>query len=634
MKNIFYFIIVIFFCACTKPKNKSVSNDFILTENGKSDCTIVIPEKATTTEILAAKVFQDYIERISGAYIQIKSDNNAQSKGEILIGEVNRASREAPSKDLGPDGFYVRNNGENLIISGGSGKGTIYGVYTFLDRYLGCRKYSSSVSYIPKQKSITLPTINDVEIPAFSFREVYYSDVLDPEYMNWHKLDVHSNKGDSDTQWGSWVHTFETLLSPEEYGESHPEYFSFYDGKRHAGTVPSWDGSSLQPESQLCLSNPEVLETVCENLKIQMDKNPKVIYWSVSQNDNVKYCKCEPCAALDSKYAAFVPEEKMYGTHVGSQYPALSMGSMLTFINKVAERFPDKVISTLAYQHTRVPPKGIVPAKNVNIMLCNIESPRNTPIEKGDISFTSDLEGWGKLTDNIIIWDYVIQFKNLLAPFPNLRTLQPNVQLFKNNNVSAVFEQGNREIGGEFAELRAYLLAKLLWNPEINLEKEMDDFLTGYYGEAGVYIKQYIELLHNNNQANTGRKLSIFGSPADETETFLSQPLIDQYNTIFDKAEKAVSENTEILNRVKSARLPIYYAMLEIVISKKMEEQKATVRNDKLKAKYDITEILNDFVYQCTKNNVSRISEWHTTPEEYLEKYSNLLQETSYQIKN
>jgi hypothetical protein len=309
---------------------------------------------------------------------------------------------------------------------------------------------------------------------------------------------------------------------------------------------------------------------------------------------------------------------------------------MLTFVNKVAERFPDKIISTLAYQHTRVPPKGIVPAKNVNIMLCSIESTRNDAIEQGDKAFTSDLEGWGKLTDNIIIWDYVIQFKNLLAPFPNLRVLQPNLQLFHKNKVSAMFEQGNREVGGEFSELRAYLLSKLLWNPEINLGKEMDDFLTGYYGEAGGYIKQYIKLLHNNNQANTGRKLSIFGSPADETETYLSQSLIDQYNTIFDKAEKAVSENPEILNRVKSARLPIYYAMLEIAISKKMEELEASVRNDddKLKAKSELTEILYDFVYQCTKNNVSRISEWHTTPEEYLEKYSNLLQETSYQLEN
>ncbi|MRH99943.1 DUF4838 domain-containing protein [Kriegella sp. EG-1] len=621
MKNILYLSIVLFFCSFTTFEKNIVSNNFILTVNGKSNCTIIIPENATTTEVLAAKVFQDYIKRISGAFIQIKSDTNPKSNKEVLIGSVNRIPK-TQIKDLGSDGFHILSNKNNLIISGGNKKGVIYGVYTFLERYLGCRKYSSKVSYIPKLKSISLNFIDDLELPAFDYREVYYSDVLDPEYANWHKLDSHGNQPTNKSEWGSFVHTFHTLLNPEEYGESHPEYFSYYNGKRHAGTMPSWDGTSLQPESQLCLSNPDVLEVVCANLKIEMDKNPNAIYWSVSQNDNVNYCKCDSCAALDKKYAAFTPEQKMYGTHVGHNYPALSMGSMLTFVNKVAERFPDKIISTLAYQHTRVPPKEILPASNVNIMLCNIESTRNVPIEIGDKAFTSDLEAWGKLTDNIIVWDYVIQFKNLLAPFPNLKTLKPNIKLFKKNNVSALFEQGNREIGGEFAELRAYLLAKLMWNPDLNIDTIIDEFLTGYYKEAGPYIKQYIELLHQNNQANTDKKLSIFGSPVDETNTFLTPSLINQYNAIFDKAEKAVHKNEEILNRVKLARLPVYYAMLEISNAKLVDQTN-------FKSNSKTINILHEFVYQCVKNNVSRISEWHTTPEEYLEKCINLINESS-----
>ena len=82
----------------------------------------------------------------------------------------------------------------------------------------------------------------------------------------------------------------------------------------------------------------------------------------------------------------------MYGTH-DDLYSPIGMGSFLTFVNKVAERFPDKIISTLAYQYTRVPPKDLLPGKNVNIMLCNIESPRNVSIENGDRSFCDDLEG-------------------------------------------------------------------------------------------------------------------------------------------------------------------------------------------------------------------------------------------------
>src|SRR5690606_374907 len=127
--------------------------------------------------------------------------------------------------------------------------------------------------------------------------------------------------------------------------------------------VPSWDGKSVHPEAQLCLTNPDVLEIVCRNLQAAIDRNPEALYWSVSQNDNVNYCRCDKCAELDKKYAAFAPEEKMYSTHGGSGYPALGMGSLLSFVNQVADRFPDKIIYTLAYQYSRVPPKGIVPRK-------------------------------------------------------------------------------------------------------------------------------------------------------------------------------------------------------------------------------------------------------------------------------
>src|SRR5690606_15363713 len=278
------------------------------------------------------------------------------------------------------------------------------------------------------------------------------------------------------------------------------------------------------------------LEIICENLKKEMVKKPDALYWSVSQNDNVNYCRCDECAALDAKYAAFQPEEKMLSTHSGGSYSALGMGSLLTFINKVADRFPDKIISTLAYQYTRVPPKGIVPRKNVNIMLCSIESTRNDPIVVGDPDFRDDLIGWGKLTNNIIVWDYVIRFSNLLAPFPNLYTLQSNLQFFHENGVSMVFEQGNRDVGGEFAELRAYLISRMLWDPHVDFEKELNEFLAGFYGDAADDIRAYIDLLHQNNQSGDTTKMSIFGSPIDDQETFLSDELIHQYHSIFERA--------------------------------------------------------------------------------------------------
>lgn len=594
-----------------------------LTKKGSSPYKIILPQKATGIEIEAGKVLQDYLYRMSQVTIPIGFDSEKEQSAEILIGRVNRSANTNIDYDrFGRDGLLIRTAGTKLIITGGDKKGVLYGVYTLLDQYLGCRKFAGDVTYVPKTSSLQIPAIDDFQLPAFSFRETYYTEVYDAEYMNWHKLHSVSDRGDNKTEWGYFVHTFHSLLNPEVYGETHPEYFSYYNGKRHAGSVPSWDGKSVQPASQLCLTNPEVLEIVCKNLQEAIDKKPEALYWSVSQNDNVNYCRCDNCAALDAKYAAFAPEDKMLSTHGGEKYPALGMGSLLTFINQVADRFPDKIISTLAYQYTRVPPKDIVPRKNVNIMLCSIESSRNDPMEVGDKAFAEDLIGWGKLTDNILVWDYVIRFSNLLAPFPNLRILQPNLQFLHQNRVSAMFEQGNRDSGGEFAHLRAYLISRMLWNPDINIGKEMDEFLVGYYGAAAPDIREYINVLHDNNQSGKEIKMSIFGKPADDKESFLSEALLSRYNNIFDRAMKKVEKTPDTWVRVKSARLPVQYATLEIAKAEKTGPRGAfNVVGDQLVAKPEIVTMLHDFVYHCVRTGVSRITEWHTSPREYLDKY-------------
>jgi alpha-glucuronidase len=160
------------------------AQQFTLVKRGTAKSRIIIPEKATVIEIQAAKVLQDYIQRISGASIPIEADNTQLQKGEILIGNVNRPElKEVPKEKLDKDGLFIKNNGSNLVITGGTDKGILYGVYTFLEKYMGCRKYSSAVTYVPKKKTIVLSSINDMELPAFTYRETFYRDAVDPGFI-------------------------------------------------------------------------------------------------------------------------------------------------------------------------------------------------------------------------------------------------------------------------------------------------------------------------------------------------------------------------------------------------------------------------------------------------------------------
>jgi hypothetical protein len=576
-----------------------------LVKKHKPVSSIVVAPNATVSELKAAAVLQNYIRQISGAVLDIHYDTIGSSGTEILISA-------GPTTVLGSDGFTIRTDGSKLLIQGGPGNGALYGVYTLLEKYLGCRQYSSKVGFVPRSKSIVLPVINDTQVPSFAFRRIEYRDANIGEFADW-------NRVTDGREWGTWCHTFSELLPPAEYGQSHSEYFSYYDGARHPEV-----NAAGEPVSQLCLSNPEVLQIVTGNLKKFMEQNPTAKYWSVSQNDNVRYCQCAECTKLNQEYASGDANETyVTGT---MKYAANGMGSLMYFLNKLAANFPDKVISTLAYQYTRKPPANITPAGNINIMLCDIESPRGVPINEGDQPFAKDLAGWGKLSNDILVWDYVIQFRHLLAPFPNLRTLQPNIRFLRANGVTALFEQGNRQSGGEFAELRAYLLTRLMWNENVNVDSVMNQFLDGYYGKAGRQIREYIDLMHDKLEQSDS-SLTIFGTPVRATTTFLTDSLINVYNGIFDRAEKTVQDSPDELMRVQTARLPLYYAMLEIARVKTTGPNAAFIDdgNGNKRPNPVVVDCLNKFASQCMRTGVTRIAEWHTTPQDYLEAYYSFL---------
>ncbi len=560
------------------------SDPLILADQGQSDYVIVVSPKATGSEQHAAQEFSRLLALGSGVTLPVILDTESGGKYEIWIGASQRT--DIDTAPLGEDGFTIRTKGSRLAIVGGSDKGTLYGVYSFFDKYLGYRCLSSKILDYPKRERVEVGEINDTEVPVNLFRDTHYRDAFDPFYSDWHKIDHCTLDGVTDGEWGYMVHTFELLVPPAQYFKAHPEYYAWIDGKRDT--------------AQLCLSHPEVFDVLVRNLEEAMAKFPNATYWSVSQNDNYGYCRCDKCAEMDERE----------GSH---------SGSILTFVNRVAEHFPDKTISTLAYQYSRKPPHTIVPRENVQIMLCDIESERHTPIATNpNDNFGDDLRAWGKLTRNIMIWDYVVQFRNLVSPFPNLRVLQPNMRFFVENGTNAHFQQGNREIGGEFYELRQYLISRLLWNPDCDIDVEMDDFLKHYYREAAPYIGEYIGLMHNESEAS-GEKLGIFMNPEDYSEKgFLRDELIERYEVLFAQAMEAVSGQPDILLRVKIAHMPLTYALFNIAKKRGTVDSRCFEQVDgKWRTRPEIIARLEDFVDLCRKAGVTRLSEWHTTPDEY-----------------
>jgi len=110
--------------------------------------------------------------------------------------------------------------------------------------------------------------------------------------------------------------------------------------------------------------------------------------------------------------------------------------------------------------------------------------------------------------------------------------------------------------GTEFAELRAYLIAKLLWNAETNVDLVIDDFMTGYYGRSGQYVRLYFNLLHSMITPET--HIYIGSKGVTYNNSLLTEEFVREAEKIFDKAEH-VADNVQILQRVEMARLPVMY---------------------------------------------------------------------------
>jgi hypothetical protein len=545
---------------------------------------IVVPDQANPLEQQAAEKLQHYLTEMSRENLVLRKEGDYRSGPAFFIGQTRYAkARGIDFKQLKVDGFAYHPAENNLIIAGGTGKGVLYGIYGLLE-LCGFRMYTSASIHIPDAASISIPKNALLVVPVVEYRTTSYRDTHDPEYTDWHTLS-------SQNDWGLFVHTFNELVPPGQYSKTHPEYFSLVDGNRLPGT-------------QLCLSNREVLAVLMANLKEKMAAKPSATYWSVSQNDNDQYCRCGPCTELNAKYGD-VPS-----------------GSILYFVNDVAKAFPDKIISTLAYWYSRTPPQNIQAESNVNIMLCNIESRRQGPVYDTDPAFSRDLITWGKLSGNILIWDYNIQFANLVSPFPNLHTIKPNIKFYTDHHVNSLFMQANGQAGGEMAGLRAYLISKLMWDPNANDSALMDDYLNGYYGPAGRYIRQYIEKMRES-LVSSGLKLNIFGGPEDAKDAYLSAGMMKVYKALFDQAEQSVAKDPQLLARVKIARLPIMYAEIQIGRNEVDTPRSmfAHTSDGKVFAKPEMKLLVHQFVTGCKQDGVTKVRERTTTPEDYQASY-------------
>lgn len=396
---------------------------------------------------------------------------------------------------LPPDAYRLMTQCDTLHLIGQNGRGVLYAVFGLLEM-LGCRFYSADTEIIPKLSEISLPADLDVtESSPFVYRDVFWVGTTDPLTavklrINGTGLDTKRHIRYLPDDMGSgigyagphFVHTFEHLIpsdnSSATYFNEHPEYYALINGERTAKYL----------YSQPCLTNPDVLRIMTDGIRSWLRAEPDARLVSISQNDSYvleSYCTCPECQKINDEEGS-------------------PSGTLIRFVNSIAEalepEFPDVMFDTLAYQYSVKPPRLTKPHRNVIVRMCTGSCYSHPISECHKNSNTADaIKEWAQICEQLYIWDYTTDFAQYLIPFPNFQVLQPNIRFFRDNNVKGVFEQGNYTggISGEFGELRAYLLAKLLWNPDFDVAAGTEAFLSAYYGGGAPYIRKYLDFIED-----------------------------------------------------------------------------------------------------------------------------------------
>jgi hypothetical protein len=517
---------------------------FRLADEGTAIAFIALPPDPSPSTRYAGEELQRFLSEITGVRIDLIHEYPGAPADAIVIGEVRGADallHDVDIPSLGKEGYVIRSDGSRVVIAGGQPRGILYGVYGLLEDHLGCRWFTAEVSRIPKNSELVIPAIDERVIPRLEYREPFVMDCFDGDWaarnrMNSTAARLEEIHGGKVTYYG-FVHTFESLVPPDVYYEEHPEYYSLMDGQR------------LRERSQLCCTNEDVVRIVIEEVRKRMRDYPEATVFSVSQNDWFNYCQCDKCTAL-------------------AEAEGTQMAPVLSLVNQVAaavaDEFPDKLVDTLAYQYTRKAPKTMRPEPNVVIRLCSIECCFSHSFEECDssenVSFVQDVKDWSQVCDRLWVWNYNTSFSNYFTPYPNLRVRNDNIKFYADHNVTGIFEQDvYTTLKGELSELSGYLNAKFLWNPDYDEETAMSEFLEGVYGNAAKPIRRYIDMLHDRVE-DENIHMDIWIGP---DHAVLNDRILEKADRLWDKAEKAVADDPAALERVKSARLSVDYAIIE-----------------------------------------------------------------------
>lgn len=518
-----------------------------IVENGQAKYSILVPKASPTILSTVVNELTGYITQVSGAKMTIVNDEASVSGNYISIG--NTAQFKATGIDVSnikDDGFIIKTINDNVYIASNIDQGIMSGVYSFIERFLGVRWLTESVTHVPENKDVLVHPCDILEEPTFARRIWYDNGSAYPSFYNhrryfedleaWYYpgLDTPHNTTDYadsrrscgyvnkydvvDKQTGEFLRKYDANIDSETEDylmNVHPEYFTdmegvdLYGNKKPAtpskGDYDICFTSGIKADGTL-MEGPSAVGYIISKVKnalIEDASARKLKYFQIAEMDAAgAICNCNTCLERRELYQ---------GGGVVVMFINCIEHEINTWLNE--EQGRKVTFSTFAY-HTSVHPPveqkddgSYVPLADFCVANDNVQI-RVAPIsadytysfkdEKQIKTYKELFEGWDVCSKEMRVWDYTIDFYARTWYYPNLHYLKENYTYYKEKGVVEVFDECGRsakEPSFWTNALKSYVASKLFWNLGWDVSELVDEFFELYYGKAAPAAKEFLNVI-------------------------------------------------------------------------------------------------------------------------------------------
>ena len=627
--------IVLLFSNLTQGAEKMLS----LVKNGKANTVVILRDEPNGVQIDAANVLADHLSQISGADIKVIGIEDLEGpkiKDNVIIpdegvidvenfifigdGDLVRFNLKVDTAAVGYGGFIVKTFPNSIVFAGRDNndpselftsdnrytpysRGTLYAVTWFLEKYLGVKYLwpGELGKVVPQNKNIYIPEIDYKVTPKLKQRQIRVGHLgsrgqrgLDWLHIPKHdylKLTKEAKKTVANSvNWRAWhrlggslgVVSGDGYILPKEawekWPQEHPEWFAMQlDGDRSQIVK-----GKLSERPRLCISNTDLIDAIAKVKIAELRVNPEQKCVSIEPHDGgyIGFCMCEKCKALDAPEARKV--NLWSWDHKNNKmerfdYPAMTDRMVYLYneiVKRVIKEFPDTLFLVSQYSAYSAAPLNHKLHPNIIVRFVgesfNWESERELKMK--------DWKSWSQMATkiyyrpNLLCQGYhqgfpLVNFSHKFAE--DFKYMADNAML--GTDFDSIFNMWSTQ------SLNYYVIAKLNWDPYLDVDEIIDDYCKSGFGKGWKNIRKYwgrVEEITNLGALNEKQHMLDPYTPE----------VIAELAEYLDSTVKEAGGDIKVLAKIEFLRAGLEFTDMQAKAFRMNNRVKADRKDEKLKA--------------------------------------------------